>query len=103
MGDEFWSFLTLLLREHGLLSVLAIGELGIIVYLFKLVNKREGEKTKLQERLLELSERRLEDAKEEREDYETLARDLDTHINLLIKVFRKYNGDNGHSSDEEIK
>jgi len=44
---------------------------------------------------LELSEKRLADAKEERQDYENLAHDLDKHINLLIRVFRR------NTEDEE--
>ena len=87
--DEFWVFLTLLLKEYGVMAVAFVGLLGIVAYQFKLLKASEVDKTNLQNKLLELSEKRLADAKEEREDFEDLARDLDKHISLLIKVFRK--------------
>lgn len=94
MESELWGFLTLLLKEYGLVSIVAVGLLGIVAYQFKLLKAAESDKTNLQDKLLQLSEKRLADAKEERQDYEELARDLDKHINLLIKVFRK-NTDDG--------
>lgn len=93
--DEFWVFLTFLLKEYGVMAVAFVGLLGIVAYQFKLLKASEVDKTNLQNKLLELSEKRLADAKEERQDYEELARDLDKHINLLIKVFRK------NTEDEE--
>ena len=71
------------------MAVAFVGLLGIVAYQFKLLKASEVDKTNLQTKLLELSEKRLADAKEEREDFEDLARDLDKHISLLIKVFRK--------------
>jgi hypothetical protein len=96
MDSELWTFLTFALKEYGLMSVVILGLLGIIAYQFKLLKASEGDKTNLQNKLLELSEKRLADAKEERQDYEELARDLDKHISLLIKVFRK------NTEDEEL-
>lgn len=92
-GDPFWAFLGMLLKQHGLLAVVQAVQIFGIIYLFRLLNRKEAEKTQLTEKLLELSEKRLEDAKEEREDYEELARGLDKSINLLIKVFRQRNGE----------
>jgi len=92
-GDSFWEFLRTLLENYGLLALVEVVQIFVIVHLFRLLNSKELEKFKLTEKLLELSERRLEDAKEEREDYEELARNLDKSINLLVKVFQHRNGD----------
>lgn len=97
MPGEFWEFLSLLLKDYGLLSIVVILESVLVVYLFWLLSKKETEKTGLQDKLVEMAERRLEDAKEEREDYEELARNLDKSINLLATVVRRRNG---HEGDE---
>jgi uncharacterized membrane-anchored protein YhcB (DUF1043 family) len=99
MEGAFWAFLSLLLREYGIVALVVVVQIGIIVYLFKLLAGKDDEKSKLQERLLELSEKRLEQAKEERADYEELARNLDKSINLLIKVFRSRRNGNGDEGD----
>lgn len=93
LGDPFWEFLGMLLQDYGLLAVIEVAQIGIIVYLFRLLDGKEAQKLELSERLLDLSGKRLEDAKEEREDYEELSRNLDKSIDLLIKVFRQRNGD----------
>jgi hypothetical protein len=87
-----WELLTELFKAYGLLAVVEAVQVLLVVYLFRFINRKEAEKNILQEKLLELSEKRLEDAKEEREDYEELARNLERSIDLLIKVFRKRNG-----------
>ena len=84
----FWSVINTLLTEYGLLATLQIGQFGLIVYLFRTINRKELEKSDLTDKLFELSEKRLQEAKEEREDYGELARKLDNSIGLLVKIFR---------------
>lgn len=93
MESEFWAFLTLLLKEYGLAAIAIVGLLGIVAYQFKLLKAAEGDKTNYQNKLLDLSEKRLADAKEEREDYEELARGIDKHIEILIKILRRNKDD----------
>ncbi len=92
-GDPFWDFLALLFKQYGLVAIIEVIQCVGIIYLFRLLNKKEAEKNELTEKLLELSEKRLEDAKEEREDYERLATNLNKSVDLLIKVFRQRNGE----------
>ena len=92
-GDPFWAFLALLFKQYGIVAIIEVVQVVGIVYLFRLLNRKEAEKSQLTEKLLELSEKRLEDAKEEREDYEGLAVNLNKSIDLLIKVFRQRNGE----------
>src|SRR5574338_175665 len=89
LPKEFWELLSTLLKQYGLLAIVELAQAGLIVWMLRVHAHQEKEKAKLQDKLLELSEKRLEDAREEREDYEELARNLDKSINLLIKVFRK--------------
>lgn len=95
MDSELWGFLTLLLKEYGLVAISLVVLTGIVVHLFRQLKSEQTKNTDLQTSLLELSEKRLADVKEEREDFEDLARSLDKHINILIKVFRK------NTEDEE--
>ena len=95
MDSELWVFLTRLLKEYGLVAISLVVLTGIVIQLFRQLKSEQTKNTDLQNKLLELSEKRLADAKEERQDYEELARDLDKHINLLIKVFRR------NTEDEE--
>lgn len=87
-----WEFLTAILEQYGVLAVMQVLELGAIIYLFKLINKKDDESKELQEKILSLSEKRLQDLKEERENYEELSENLDKSIKLLIEVFKKQNG-----------
>ena len=98
LPKEFWEFLSIMLNQYGPLALVELGQAALIVWVLRQYSCQEKEKVKFQELLLELSEKRVEDAREEREDYEELARNLDKSINLLIKVFRKksdLNGDGG--------
>jgi len=92
MSSEFWAFMNAILQNYGLIAVVEIAQIAGIVYLLRLLSRRETENSKLQAKLLELSEKRLEDAKDERKEYEDLARGLDRSINLLVRVFREKNG-----------
>lgn len=95
MSGEFWDFASLLVREYGLLALIELVQAGMIFWLFRIQQKLEQERSVLQDKLLELSEKRLEDAREEREAYEELSRNLNKSIDLLIKAFRKKHGLNG--------
>lgn len=98
MPGEFWEFLAAVVRQYGFLALIEIAQAGLILWLLRNQVLADKDKTKLQDKLLELSEKRLEDAREEREDYEELARNLERSINLLIKAFRKktdFLGDEG--------
>jgi transcriptional regulator GlxA family with amidase domain len=88
-----WDFLLELLKTHGLLSVIQVAQAVVIVYLFRESQKKDKAIHTLNDKLLAQSEKRLEDALEEKESYEELARGLDRSIDLLIKVFKKQNGD----------
>jgi len=57
--------------------------------------KKDKKIEDLQKDLLEMSEKRREDVVEEREKYEELAKDLHKSVDILIKVFKKRNGNNG--------
>lgn len=88
-----WDFLLELLKTHGLLAVIQVAQMVIIVYLFRDAQRKDKDVHELNEKLLKQSENRLEDVLEEKESYEELARGLDRSIDLLIKVFKKQNGD----------
>lgn len=92
MSSEFWAFMNAVLQNYGLIAVVEIAQIAGIVYLLRLLSRREKENNKLQAKLLELSEKRLTDAKEERKGYEDLVRGLDRSINLLVRAFREKNG-----------
>jgi len=95
MPGEFWTLVTMLFSDHGFLALFSLGQVGLIVWLVKRYLQLEKEKSVLQEKLLGLSERRLADAKEEKEEYEDLARDLEKSVDLLVKAFRKKSDSNG--------
>jgi hypothetical protein len=90
-----WEFLTEILKIHGVLAVVAVLQGFVIIYLFRLLKQRNDEKAAGQEKILNVSEKRLADLIEEREEYRKLAIKLDQSLNLLIQIFRKRNG-NGH-------
>jgi len=81
-----------ILHEYGFLTLISLAEAAIIYYLFILLKQEQKERKELMDRLLSFSEKRLEDIKEERDNYEELARNMDNHMELLIKVFRRKNG-----------
>jgi len=80
-----WDFLQLVFKDYGLLALIEVVEVVVIVYLFRLNQKKQDE-------IVKLYEKRVEDVSESKEDYEELAHKLDQSIDLLIKVFRKNNG-----------
>lgn len=88
-----WDFLLELLKTHGLLAVIQVAQMVIIVYLFRDAQRKDKEAHDLNDKLLKQSDKRLEDVLEDKEAYEELARGLNKSIDLLIKVFKKQNGD----------
>lgn len=93
MSAAIWEFLTLLVQQYGIIVLLIVGLAGLVAYLLRELKGSRAENKALQDQLLALAEKRLEDAKEEREDYEDLAKNLDKSINLLITVFSKLKND----------
>jgi len=87
-GESFWAFLQMLLVNYGMLALVELTQIFLVVYLFRLIKSIDEEKKQLVDKLLECCKKRLEDAKEERDEYEDLAKNLDASIDLLIKTFR---------------
>jgi hypothetical protein len=77
-----WEFLTTVLQTGGLLALVQAIQCILIVYLFKQIKEKD-------KRIVEQSEKRLEDVVDEREKYQELASDIEKSIDLLIKVLKK--------------
>lgn len=88
-----WDFLLEIFKTHGLLAVIQVVQAAVIFYLYKANQKKDKVVQDLNKDLLAQSEKRLKDVLEEKDSYEELARKLDQSIDLLIKVFKKHNGD----------
>ena len=91
MPGEFWTFLALLFQTYGAPLLVCAAELIFIIYLLRLLKQRDAKQEESQNRILELSEKRLKDALSQRDNYEQLARNIENSIELLIKIFRKRN------------
>jgi len=83
-----WDLLHDVFESGGFYALVAVVEAIIICYLFRLTRAKE-------QQLLDLSEKRVTDVTESKEDFQELSRNLDKSIDLLIKVFRKRNNGNG--------
>ncbi len=81
-----WEFLMEVFKVGGFLAVIEVAQVVALFYLFRALRQKEAQ-------LLDMSEKRLKDVTESKEDYEELAKNLDKSIDLLIKVFKKQNGD----------
>jgi hypothetical protein len=81
-----WEFLNEVFKSGGLFALAAVVEAVVIWFLFKTLRAKDSQ-------LLEMSEKRVADVTESKEDYEELSKNLDKAIDLLIKVFRKHNGE----------
>lgn len=81
-----WDLFNAIFQAGGFYALAAVTEAVVIWYLFKLLRKKDSQ-------LLEMSEKRVKDVTESKEDYEELSKNLDKSIDLLIKVFRRRNGD----------
>ena len=90
-----WEFLLAVYQQTGVLGLLCVAMsliVCIVIRMFHIKDKRVGE---LNQQLLAMSDKRLEDVIEDRDKYEDLSKDIHKTINLLIKVFKKQSGLNG--------
>jgi hypothetical protein len=89
-----WEFFQAVFSTSGITGLACIIEAILLFLILKVYQKKEGKIEELQIKLLEMSEQRYKDIIEEREKYEDLAHDLQKSVDLLIKVFKKRNGNN---------
>ena len=80
-----WDFLQLVFKDYGMLALIQVVQAVIIVYLYRINQKKNEE-------LVKLYEKRVADVSESKEDYAELAYKLDQSIDLLIKVFKRNGG-----------
>lgn len=92
-----WEFLLHIVENYGALGLLALGELVFVVVIYKQLEKRNIKIDELHETIEELSEKRLQDAEkrladavEDRERYEVLARELNSNIDVLVKLLSSF-------------
>ena len=90
-----WEFFQTVFEATGILGLACLVEAGLLFLAYRMFQKKDDKVERLQQALLEMSEKRREDVIEEREKYEELSQDLDKSLNLFIKIFKKRNGDNG--------
>jgi len=90
-----WDFFQVVFETTGITGLLCVLEAILLVIMVKVYQKKDKKAENLQDQLLKMSEKRREDIVEEREKYEDLAQDLHKSVNLLIRVFKKRNGNNG--------
>ncbi len=93
-----WEFFNSILEATGIAGLVCIIETVFLFLVLRFYQKKDKRIEDLQNILLEMSERRREDVIEEREKYEELAKDLHKSLDVLIKVFKRRNGNgaNGH-------
>lgn len=87
-----WDFFRAVFDATGIIGLACIAEAGILYLLLRAYQKKDNRNEELQNQILEMSERRREDAVECREEYEELAQELHKSIDILIKVYQKRNG-----------
>ncbi len=90
-----WEFFNAIFEAVGFVGLVCLVETAFIFLGARAYQKKDKKIEDFQVSLLEMSEKRREDVIEEREKYEELSQDLDKSLNLLIKIFKKRNGDNG--------
>jgi hypothetical protein len=89
-----WDFFRVVFETTGITGLLCVLEAILLVIAVRIYQKKEKKTEDLQDQLLKMSEKRREDIIEEREKYEDLAQDLHKSVDLLIRVFKKRNGNN---------
>lgn len=87
-----WDFFRAVFDATGIIGLACIAEAGLLYLLLRAYQKKDKRNEELQEKILEMSEKRREDAVECRQEYEDLADELHKSIDLLIKVFQRRNG-----------
>ena len=83
-----WDLFQGIFEAGGFYALVAVVESVVIWFLFKTLRTKDTQ-------LLDMSEKRVKDVTESKEDYEELSKNLDKSIDLLIKVFKKNNVNNG--------
>ena len=77
-----WEFLSEVLKSGGVLALMWVVQMAAIVYLYRAMQAKDKQ-------LLEMSEKRLNDAIENKEDIEEMSKNLQLSLDLLIKIFKK--------------
>ncbi len=90
-----WDFFKAIFEATGVVGLICIIEAILLLLVLRAYQKKDKKIEDLQDDLLEMSEKRREDVVEEREKYEELAKDLHKSVDVLIKVFKRRNGNNG--------
>ena len=93
-----WEFFQSIFDAAGITGLVCLVETILLFVGLRAYQKKDKRIEGLQDTLLEMSEKRREDVIEEREKYEELAKDLQKSLDVLIKVFKRRNGNgiNGH-------
>ena len=89
-----WDFFRTIFETTGVIGLLCVLEAILLLLVLRAYQKKDKKIGDLQDNLLEMSEKRREDVVEEREKYEELAKDLHRSVDILIKVFKRRNGNN---------
>ena len=87
-----WEFLSFLVEEAGIVGLASAVEAVAIVFMAKAYLKKDRELAESNRKLLEMSNKRLQDVVEEREKYQTLSQDMNKSMELLVEVFRRNSG-----------
>jgi hypothetical protein len=90
-----WDFFTALLQQSGILGIVCAVEAIALFTLVKLYVRKDERVEGIQQQLVDLSEKRLNDVVEDRDKYEDLSQDLNKSINLLVQVFKRKHDLNG--------
>ena len=77
-----WEFFQEVFKSGGLLSLVLVGAAAALVHMYRTVQAKDKQ-------LLEMSDKRLEDAIENKEDIEEVAKNLQRSLDTLIKVWKK--------------
>lgn len=89
-----WDFFKAVYETTGVTGLLCVLEALLLLLVLRAYQKKDTKIEDLQNDLLDMSEKRREDVVEEREKYEELAKDLHRSVDVLIKVFKRRNGNN---------
>ncbi len=87
-----WEFFADIFEATGIIGLICLVEAALLFWVLRAYQKKDKRIEDIQTILLEMSEKRREDIIEEREKYEELAQDLHKSLDVLIKVFKKRNG-----------
>lgn len=77
-----WEFFLEIFKSGGMLALVEVAQVAAIVYLYRGLQAKDKQ-------LLEMSEKRVEDVAESKEDIEEMAKNLQRSLDLLIKVWKK--------------